>query len=305
MPDTSNALVVLGATAAGKTRLGVHLARAFGGEVLSADSRQVYRGLDIGAGKDLEEYTQNGTPIPYHLIDVVDLDVEFNVFDYQRLFFEVFEEVTARGELPVVVGGTGLYLEAVLKGYRMVKVPEDAALRSELEKLEDAALVDRLLALKPDQHNTTDLEHRHRLVRAIEIAQYSSDHAPEPVPDVRAVILGVRRDRAELRRRISARLEERMNHGLIEEVEGLHAGGMAWSRLEWLGLEYRFIARFLQGTIKTREELFKQLNIAIGQVAKRQETFFRRMERRGAEIHWIDEANLEEATRVAKKLLRR
>jgi tRNA dimethylallyltransferase len=298
-----NSVVVLGPTASGKTRLGVALARSFTGEIVSADSRQVYRGLTIGAGKDLEEYRTGGRPVSYHLIDIVDLDHEFSVFEYQRRFYSAFEEIRARNALPVVVGGTGLYLEAVLQGYRMVEVSEDPELRQSLQDLSHDQLVNRLTALKPDLHNTTDLNDRNRLVRAIEIASYSRDHDPEPGPDIRSVVVGTRWPRPVLRERIANRLEHRLNHGLVEEVEGLVADGVPWEKLEFLGLEYRFVADYLRGRIATREDLFEKLNVAIGQFAKRQESWFRRMERRGTRIHWIDEADLDASRHVVSAAL--
>ncbi|MCP4642902.1 MAG: tRNA (adenosine(37)-N6)-dimethylallyltransferase MiaA [bacterium] len=290
-----NLLVVLGPTASGKTRLGVDLARLFGGEIVSADSRQVYRGLDIGSGKDLDEYSEGGPPVPYHLIDIVSLDEEFNVFEYQRRFFEVFEGIGARHVLPVLVGGTGLYIESVLSGYRMVEVPEDAALRAELEPLSQEALVDRLLGVKPDVHNTTDFGDRGRLVRAIEIAVHSRDREPEPTPEVRPFILGTRWPRETLRARIRQRLEERLEGGMIEEVQGLVENGVPWEKLEFLGLEYRHVAALLRGDIHNRNDFVQKLGSAIGQFARRQESWFRRMERRGATIHWIDRGDTAQA----------
>jgi tRNA dimethylallyltransferase len=291
MTHTSpNLLVILGPTASGKTALGVALARALGGEIVSADSRQVYRGLNIGAGKDLAEYGAGGSPVPYHLIDIVGLDQEFNVFEYQKRFFEVFVELNERRVLPVLVGGTGLYLEAVLKGYRMGAVPEDTTLRKDLCALSDAALADRLKVLRPEQHNTTDLTERERLVRAIEIAEYSRTHAPEPTPEVRALVLGTRWPREELHERIRARLHERLGQGLIEEVKSLHEGGVPWEKLEFLGLEYRFVAHYLRGEL-SRNDMTQKLCSAISQFAKRQETWFRRMERHGVMIHWVERAD--------------
>ncbi len=294
-----NCIVVLGPTASGKTALGVRLSHALGGEVISADSRQVYRGLDVGSGKDLQEYVVEGSPVPYHLIDVVGLGREFNVFEYQRLFFETFEPLIERGVVPVVVGGTGLYLEAVLKGYRMVEAPVDAELREELSTLSEEELEARLRSLKTRVHNVTDLGDRERTMRAIEIAEYSSGREPEPAPDLRPLILGTRWERAALHGRIAARLKERLNAGLIEEVEGLLATGVGVERLRSLGLEYRFVTDYLEGAIKNRNDLFQKLNVAIRNFAKRQETWFRRMERNGAEIHWIAEANLEQALECA------
>lgn len=288
-----NALVVLGPTASGKTHLGVGLAKELGGEVVSADSRQVYRGLDIGTGKDLEEYDVDGVRIPCHLIDIVDPGEEFNVFEYQRRFYAVFEKLDARNVLPVVVGGSGLYIEAVLKGYRMVEAPEDPELRAELEALPEDALVERLALLKDRLHNTTDLATRDRMIRAIEIAVYSRDHEPVPAPEIRPLILGTSWRRDHLRARIRQRLKERLDSGLIEEVERVHASGTPWARLEQLGLEYRFVAEFLQGKIQNKNDLFQKLSAAICRFAKRQDTWFRRMERNGTVIHWVPEARLE------------
>ena len=247
----------MGPTAVGKTALSLRLARQFDGEIISADSRQVYRGLDIGAGKDLGEYVPDGRAIPYHLIDVVDLSHEFSVFEYQQRCFDAFGEITSRGALPVMVGGTGLYIEAVLKGYRMVEAPENSALREALERLSDEALAARLASLKPELHNTTDLTDRGRLMRAIEIAEYARDHPPAPAPRIRPFILGMRWERRVLRRRIGDRLRQRFGAGMLEEVEGLRAQGVPWEKLHFLGLEYRYIAEYLQGRIATREDLYE------------------------------------------------
>jgi tRNA dimethylallyltransferase len=278
-------LVILGPTASGKTMLGVGIARELGGEIISADSRQVYRGMDIGTGKDLVEYGC----IPYHLIDILDPGEEFNVFRFQRLCFSVLKEIRDRGRLPIIVGGTGLYLDAVLRGYRMVEAPEDRELRDGLATQSTEELAARLLALNPRLHNTTDLLDRERLVRAIEIAEYELTHEPEPLPEIRPVVFGVRWERSILRRRITARLKTRLDAGLIEEVERLHREGVAYETLEFYGLEYRFVARFLKGELN-RNDLFQKLNAAIHDFAKRQETWFRRMERQGIEIHWLDGA---------------
>jgi tRNA dimethylallyltransferase len=293
----NNLVMVLGPTASGKTRLGVELARELGGEIVSADSRQVYRGLDIGAGKDLDEYSTGGTPVPYHLIDIVDLDVEFSVFDFQKQCFQVLENLQARGVPAIVVGGSGLYLEAVLKGYRMVEVPVDPELRAELEAADHETLVERLLALRT-VHNITDLEDRDRLVRAIEISEYSARHEPKPGPDIRAIVLGVRWDRQVLRERIRDRLAARLRGGLVDEVRGLRDRGVPWQRLDLLGLEYRFVSQYLRGEIKNENDLKQKLAAAIIAFAKRQDTWFRRMERQGTEIHWIERGDLDRARRV-------
>ena len=293
-----NTFVILGPTASGKTGLGVALAAELGGEIVSADSRQVYRGLDIGAGKDLHEYVVEGRAVPYHLIDIVDLDTEYSVYHYQRDFYAVFEQLTSRAVLPIVVGGTGLYLEAVLKGYRMVEVPGSADLRRQLESCSDDDLATRLRSLKSELHNTTDLTDRARMIRAIEIALHSRDHPPAPAPEVRPLVLGTRWQREELRARIRRRLKERLSGGLIEEVEQLLARGVGAEKLHFLGLEYRYVSGFLAGAIKNRNDLTQKLGSAICKFARRQKTWFRRMERNGIEIHWIDRGDLDTAKAV-------
>jgi len=282
-----NLLVILGATASGKTRLGVAAARQLGGEIISADSRQVFCGMDIGTGKDLAEYGE----IPYHLIDVAEPGTEFNAFLFQKLFFEAFTDIQMRSRLPILVGGTGLYLDAVLKGYRLVEVPENPSLRNELAKLSPSELAARLQTLRPAQHNTTDLLDRGRLTRAIEIAEgeAGAKRGLPPLPNLHPLVFGLRWDRTELRRRISFRLRERLDQGMLEEVANLHAHGVPWERLEFYGLEYRFIARHLQGQL-SHNDMVQKLESAIHDFAKRQETWFRRMERQGIEIHWLDGA---------------
>jgi tRNA dimethylallyltransferase len=282
-----NLLVILGPTASGKTRLGVQAAREVGGEILSADSRQVYRGMDLGTGKDLAEYGE----VPYHLIDIVDPGYEFSVFEFQRRFFDTFTEIRKRGRFPLLVGGTGLYLDAVLKGYRLVEVPENPELRSELAGLSQDALTALLLRLRPAMHNTTDLTDRERLVRAIEIAEGEAAAGADlpPLPSLRPLVFGIRWERETLRRRITARLKERLEQGLIEEVARLHGDGVPWATLEFYGLEYRFVAAHLQGKLN-RNDMFQKLNSAIHDFAKRQETWFRRMERQGTAIRWVEGA---------------
>ena len=285
-----NCAVVLGATATGKTALAVKLAHAKHGEIISADSRQVYRGLDLGTGKDLQEYGS----IPYHLIDVCDLNREFTVFHFQQEVYRIFPQLVDKGALPIIAGGTGLYLDAILRGYELIPVPENPALREMLANKTQPELQDMLVALKPDIHNKTDLEQPDRLVRAIEIARYRQEH-PESaavhlhnVPPIKPKIYGISFERSILRERIRRRLIARIDAGMIEETEQIHAQGYSWERLESLGLEYRFTAQYLQGKIESKEAYIEQLYRAIGQFAKRQETWFRRMERNGIEIEWID-----------------
>ncbi len=279
-----NLLVVLGPTASGKTHLAVQAARQLNGEIISADSRQVYRGLDIGSGKDLDEY---GTT-PYHLIDVVDPGYEYSLFDFVHAFSQTFNEIRGRKRLPILTGGTGLYLDAVLRGYELVSVSENWALREELEPLSDGVLRERLQELRPGQHNTSDLNDRSRLIRAIEVAEgeRQADARPLTMPQLIPLVFGLKWPRELLRQRITKRLRERLDHGLVEEVAKLHADGVSWQTLDYYGLEYRFVAQYLQGQLN-RNDLFQKLNSAIHQFAKRQETWFRRMERQGVAIHWL------------------
>jgi tRNA dimethylallyltransferase len=285
--NSFNLLTVLGPTASGKTRLAVALARELGGEIISADSRQVFQRMDIGTGKDLHEYGE----VPYHLIDILEPGEEFSVFAFQRLFLDAFEDITRRNRLPVLCGGTGMYLDAALRGYRMVEVPEDAGLRGELEKRSDGELAAMLQELRPEQHNSTDLLERGRTIRAIEIARYEALHAAEggEFPAILPLVIGIRWERSELRHRITERLQQRLEGGMIDEVQQLHAAGVAWERLDYYGLEYRFVGAYLRGELN-RNDLFQKLNSAIHAFAKRQETWFRRMERNGVAIHWVDGA---------------
>jgi tRNA dimethylallyltransferase len=278
-------LIILGPTASGKTKVGVEVARVLDGEIISADSRQVYRRMNIGTGKDLEEYGS----VPYHLIDIVDPGYEFNVFEFQRYFIEVFAGIQARGRFPILVGGTGMYLDAVLRGYRLHEVPENPMLRRELAALALDNLAARLKGANPKLHNTTDLLDRERLTRAIEIAEFSGERKdpPSPFPDIKPIVFGIRLEREILRQRITKRLRERLNRGMIEEVKELIIKGASFETLEFYGLEYRFVAKFLKGELN-RNDMFQKLNSAIHQFAKRQETWFRRMERQGIQIHWVD-----------------
>jgi len=286
-PSPCRLLTLLGATAGGKTRVAVQVAETLGGEIISADSRQVFRGMDLGTGKDLDEYGK----VPYHLIDIRDAGEEFSVFDFQREFLQAHEQISARGRLPLLVGGTGLYLDAVLKGYRLVEVPSNPELRRELAGLDDARLRQRLLELKPEQHNRTDLDDRERLLRAIEIAAgEAAADAPPPWPDLQPLVFGLRWERSELRRRIRLRLQQRLTEGMLDEVQRLHQAGISWERLDYYGLEYRFLSRHLRGELN-RNDMVQQLAGAICRFAKRQETWFRRMERQGIVIHWLEGAD--------------
>ena len=299
-----NLIVILGPTASGKTRLAAQLACDFQGEVISADSRQVYRTMNIGTGKDLKEYVIDGRQIPYHLIDIEDPENEFNVFEFQKRFYAVFSAIRQRKKLPVLTGGTGLYLEAVLCAYDMPEAPINEEIRRELSEKSIEELQDLLCRLKPHLHNRTDLDDKKRLLRAVEIekARIRNNQDLRDRPEITAAVFGVRWERSVLRNRITKRLEERLENGMIEEVADLHAAGLSWLRLESFGLEYRFISEYLQQRL-TFDEMKNRLNIAIHQFAKRQETWLRRMERKGVQINWIDNGDyLLLAEKVAKHL---
>lgn len=288
-----NCVAVLGPTAVGKTSIGVQIAYKFGGEIISADSRQTYRGLDLGSGKDLDEYTVCGKKIPYHLIDVADLSVEYNVFHYQQDFYRIFDSLVSRKVLPVIVGGTGMYLDAVIRGYDLVDVPEIPELRKQLEGKSLDELAKMYLELKPDLHTKNDLLERERIIRGIEIYYGTHGELAEKLkksmykrPEINPLIIGTTLEREKVRENIKKRLQERIDAGMIEEVERLHNQGFSWERLEKLGLEYRYCALYLQKKIPL-EEMKEQLFIAIRQFAKRQETWFRFMEKNGVKINWL------------------
>lgn len=282
-------IVILGCTATGKTSLATHFAALNNGEVLSADSRQVYKGMDIGTGKDLSEFIVNGKEVPYHLIDIKEAGEEYNVYEFQKDFLMAYKAVKSRNNLPVLCGGTGLYLEAVLKGYRFVKVPENDKLRKELEHKTTEELV-AILSKYKDLHNTTDTIQRKRTIRAIEVANYQKDNEAliKDFPKMNPTIFGIHFEREIIKERISNRLKYRLKHeGMIEEVESLLDAGVSSDRLKFYGLEYKLITQFLLKEID-RTEMFNKLNVAIHQFAKRQATWFRKMERNGFEINWID-----------------
>ncbi len=299
-----NLITVTGPTASGKTGFAAHLAHLLNGEIISADSRQVYREMDIGTGKDLDEYKIHGQQIPYHLIDIKAPGYKYNVYEFQQDFLKAYEDITSRGKMPFLVGGTGMYIEAVTKGYKLINVPVNESLRVELEKEEIDVLVKQLKSLKPELHNTTDIKNKKRTIRAIEIATYYQNHEEIDVtfPAIEQVILGVKFGRESRRRRISERLKMRLESGMIKEVEQL-LKYVKPEDLIFYGLEYKLITQYLTGTLK-KEEMVKKLEIAIHQFAKRQMTWFRKMEREGAKIHWLDgHMFLEEKLNRAKAIL--
>lgn len=283
-----NLVTILGPTATGKTQLATALAARIDGEIISADSRQIYRGMDIGTGKDLAEYVVDGKPIPYHLIDIVDAGYKYNVFEYQRDFLKAFESVNQRGHLPILCGGTGLYIEAVLNGYKLLAVPDNQLLREQLATKTLDELTSILSGYKT-LHNQTDVDTVKRAIRAIEIEAYYQTHEEETVeyPELKSLIIGVGIDREVRREKITTRLKARLNEGMIDEVKMLLDNGVQPDDLIYYGLEYKFVTNYLLGKL-TFDELFTQLEIAIHQFAKRQMTWFRGMERRGFTIYWLD-----------------
>ncbi|MDD8052331.1 MAG: tRNA (adenosine(37)-N6)-dimethylallyltransferase MiaA [Verrucomicrobiota bacterium] len=284
-------ITVLGPTASGKTRFAVRLADQLDGEILSVDSRQVYRRMDLGTGKDLDDYWIRGRRIPVHLIDLVEPGTKFNVFEYQQAFETAFHDVVQRGKCPILCGGSGMYLESVLKGYDLTYVPPDHELRRTLEACPQEELNRMLAKLRP-LHNRSDTTSKKRTIRAIEIARYQETHPthqnqPQLPGHTPGLVLGLHVDRPLLRERITRRLHQRLEQGLVDEVRDLLNSGIPADTLVYYGLEYKFVTLYLQGTLPY-DEMVERLNIAIHQFSKRQMTWFRRMERNGLAIHWID-----------------
>ena len=282
-------ITILGPTASGKTPVAARLAAEIGGEIISADSRQVYRRMDIGTGKDLGDYGS----VPYHLIDICEPGTKYNLFQYQQDFYDVYQDIRSRGAVPILCGGTGLYIEAVLKGYKLSPVPQNQPLRDSLEGKSLEELTQMLTELKArsgsNMHNTTDVDSCQRAIRAIEIETYNLEH-PTPcreLPPVDSVIIGISIDRELRREKITRRLKARLEEGMVDEVQALLDEGIAPDDLIYYGLEYKFVTEYLTGQC-SYDEMFQRLEIAIHQFAKRQMTWFRGMERRGFHINWID-----------------
>ncbi|HCC87817.1 MAG TPA: tRNA (adenosine(37)-N6)-dimethylallyltransferase MiaA [Prevotella sp.] len=303
-------LTILGPTASGKTDLAAHVAYEVGGEIISADSRQVYRGMDIGTGKDLDDYVVNGKKIPYHLIDICEAGTKYNLFQYQEDFLKAYQDIQCRGAQPILCGGTGLYIESVLKGYHLSPVPQNQKLRKALEGKSLEELTAMLAELKAktgsNMHNTTDVDSCQRAIRAIEIETHNLEHPTDnrDFPTIDSVIVGVDIDRDARRRKITDRLKRRLAGGMVEEIRGILDNGVKPDDLIYYGLEYKYVTEYVIGKL-SREEMFRQLEIAIHQFAKRQMTWFRGMERRGATIHWIDaslpmDKKVEETIRLMK-----
>ncbi len=297
-------LVVTGPTASGKTALAAAIAYRIGGEIISADSRQVYRKMNLGTGKDYCDYTVKGTPIPFHLIDIADPGYKYNVFEYQRDFKKIYSDLKKRRVFPVVCGGSGMYTDSIISGYKMFEVPPDSGLRIELEKKSMHELREILQTFK-NLHNTTDLDSKKRMIRAIEI-EHSSKGKTNNIsmfPKVKALLIGIIFDRDTRRKRISDRLRQRLDSGMVDEVKNLINSGITTETLLYYGLEYKFITLYLSGKLSFAE-MVRDLEIAIHQFAKRQMTWFRGMERRGIKINWIDgELPMEEKVGKVMELL--
>lgn len=284
---TTDFITILGPTASGKTGVAVKLAAEIDAEIISADSRQVYRRMDLGTGKDLEDYCIQGKNIPYHLIDIAEPGTKYNVYEYQKDFLQAYNDIRSRGKKVIVCGGTGLYLESVLRSYRLSPVPQNPELREQLSGKSLAELT-HILSQYKTLHNTTDVDSAQRAIRAIEIAEYYK-HTPiddRPFPTLTSYVIGIDVDRETRRQRISARLKQRLDNGMVDEVKRLLAEGIPADNLIYYGLEYKFLTLYAIGKM-SYEEMFRQLEIAIHQFAKRQMTWFRGMKRRGINIHWM------------------
>ena len=286
--DEYNLIVILGPTASGKTAVAAHLASHINGEIISADSRQVYRQLNLGTGKDYAEYMVDGTQMSYHLIDIAEPGSQYNVYEYQKDFVIVFEDIRKRGKFPILCGGSGLYIEAVIQGYKLIQVPINQFLRDQLEQKTLEELI-AILATYKNIHNNSNTANSKRAIRAIEIEEYYVHHPDIDIryPEINPLLIGVKFDRATERRRITERLKQRLQSGMIEEVELLLKNGVTPEQLIYYGLEYKFLTQYITGAIPY-DEMFYLLNTAIHQFAKRQMTWFRRMELQGMKIHWMD-----------------
>lgn len=309
MSNTRNVhrlIVVTGPTATGKTAFAAHLAARLNGEIISADSRQVYRGMDLATGKDKTDYLVEGEMVPYHLVDILDPGYEYNVYEFQRDFLNAFAAINGRSKVPVLCGGTGMYIESVLRGYKLIRVPEDPGFRSQLAVKSDSELKGLLRSYKVP-HNVTDTADRIRLERALEIQKYYHEH-PETgrqFPEFESIVFGIHFERQVIRDRITERLKHRLDGGMVNEVKVLLEEGLTPEQLKFYGLEYRYLTQYVTGEI-SYEEMFRLLNTAIHQFAKRQMTWFRKMEKSGVEIHWIDgKISMQEKINLALQVIDR
>lgn len=291
-----NLITILGPTAVGKTSLSAKLANKFNGEIISADSRQVYKGMDIGTGKDLDDYIIDGVLVPHHLIDIISPEEEFDLYKFTRHFNTAFNEITSRKKIPFLVGGTGLYLHSVLTCYNLSAVDFDLPRANELKQLNEDELKDILINTKSNLHNTTDLIDKERLIKAILIAE-NSNEAQNEREQINSLTIGVKLERDEIKKQITNRLKERLQNGMIEEAEKLIEKGITHDKLQFFGLEYKYLSLYLQEEINYND-MYQKLNSAIHNFAKRQMTWFRKMEKEGIQIHWINGNNFTEAEKI-------
>ncbi len=296
-----NLIVVLGPTAVGKTGLAAKLASKYNGEIISADSRQVYRGMDIGTGKDLDDYKLNENLIPYHMIDILDPSEEFNLYEFKKRFAQYFSDIIQRTKIPFLVGGTALYLHSILRNYKLADADFNSPLYKKLMLKSIDELRDILTSKRSDLHNVTDLNEKERLVKAIIVASSNAEQKIE-LPEIFPLVIGVKLEREEIKKRITERLKNRLNEGMIDEVKNLLERGISFDKLEFFGLEYKFVGRYLKGELNYND-MFQKLNSAIHSFAKRQMTWYRKMEREGIEINWIYGADYNKAQKlIARKL---
>jgi len=296
----ANLITILGPTATGKTRLASQLAQKYNGEIISADSRQVYIGMDIGTGKDLSDYTVEGEKISHHLIDIIHPHVEFNLFMFKELFTKSFIDITSRNKMPFLVGGTGLYISSIIQNYDLKKADFNAARVDELELLTLDELRNHLIHLNPNVHVKKDLLSKNRMINAIMVAE--AKQRLEDFPEINSLVLGVKTDRDEIKRRITERLSKRLNEGMVDEVKNLLESGITFERLVSFGLEYKFVSLHLKGEL-SYDEMFQKLNTAIHQFSKRQMTWFRKMEREGVKINWLNGADFKTACTIIDESL--
>jgi len=295
-------IVILGPTAVGKTSFAVKLADKFNGEIISADSRQVYKRMNIGTGKDLDDYKIDDREIPYHLIDIIEPTEEFDLFHFQKLFKAAFQKITSENRIPFLVGGTGLYIHAILKNYQMLDVDFNTSRREELESLPIEKLKELVIQRTPNIHNTTDLVEKERMIRSILISENENTTVQKSL-DFGYLVIGLKDDREMIKKNITSRLKERLENGMIEEVEELVKSGISYEKLDFFGLEYKFIGRHIKGELNYND-MYQKLNSSIHKFAKRQMTWFRKMEREGIDIHWIDKGNEDEIYPLVGKFLR-
>jgi len=293
-------LAVVGPTASGKTSLSAKIAERYIGEIISADSRQIYKGMDIGTGKDLDEYYLNGKKIPYHLINIITPNTDYSVYQFQKDFFKVYDIICLNKSLPILCGGTGLYIESVLLNYDLKEVSPNYRLRKKLEKIDHNTLIQNLKEINIELHNKTDLSTKKRAIRALEIARYKNSTSISIENNINFCVIGIKPERKLLKKNITRRLKSRLKNGLIEEVKNLLKLELSHDRLNYFGLEYKYIGHYLSGNLNYND-MYQKLNTAIHQYSKRQMTFFRRMEKRGIHINWINEPNMQHVERILAK----